>query len=945
MGEVESIQRLLNAPGMLSQDIQRVVAPSVADRDRCRMVQESNLMKPGLAEWRLQTPIGAQLPSSDVVRANFFQVNTDRVPSALFKYAVHIYSINIDGSDKEEVSQKEDERINTSLLSKLRTRHPEWQTGIGFGYDGKSMLMTSHSLHLPNRNADNEPFLSEMIGLPSRATGEESTRKRYRVAITEVCRVTVPVAGSTAWTDLDQTVLQNLDVNLVSFIRALQNSDSPAWSLIGPKIFATTGPSTPLIGAFVAKCGYYSTLKSCLAGLVLNVDLSVNVFVNAGPVIEIMHHASTYRSLEEFHAACARPLPPVVLQNILEALKNVKIRTKHTGFDKKVVDIGPAADSPESAFDHDGRRVTVAQYFELMCRDNTKPMYRQALSTGKLKYPKLPTINIGSKSRPILVPAELCNVITPQARNNVVTPEMTAQIIRVAAMRPNDRMRQIVHGQEGSESIVSVLTRDANNRAIGLGNINPEPMAVAASLLPPAEIQYQGQGPQSKVHTGLRGEWKMEGKKFYSPPPGADASRKYKYGVLLVSRGRPDIPDLDQKIATFQRDLEKDGISVGLPLLAGGAPSKCPDREERIREELTKMQKAGAKLVVCVMIVDGLYGLIKKVSDVMGLVTQCIFWKVIDKNPSGLFVNLLLKIQTKLGGTNHVLSSRTQTSSGRQQFQEPPSSIAWVMEKPCMLLGIDVSHPEPGSDKPSMAAIVASMDGKLSQYCAHLSAQTSRQEMVSGLEDAVVKLLETFRARNRNVFPETIIVYRDGVSEGQYDQVLQQELPRIHGALERCGFIPNGQVKVTIVVCQKRHHTRLVYEERSGREASYINPCPGLVVDARGRDRSIVSGALNEFYLNSHTAIQGTSKPCKYTLIYDEIGFRVSELELLTYWTTYLYARCNRSVSYATPAYYAHWASQRAKDLSAAGASPALLQEISDVWCSSTPAKSTMFFI
>ena len=58
---------------------------------------------------------------------------------------------------------------------------------------------------------------------------------------------------------------------------------------------------------------------------------------------------------------------------------------------------------------------------------------------------------------------------------------------------------------------------------------------------------------------------------------------------------------------------------------------------------------------------------------------------------------------------------------------------------------------------------------------------------------------------------------------------------------------------------------------------------------------------------------QGTAKPCKYALIFDEIGFKLSELELLTYWTTYLYARCNKSVSYATPAYYAHWASKRAK--------------------------------
>lgn len=118
----------------------------------------------------------------------------------------------------------------------------------------------------------------------------------------------------------------------------------------------------------------------------------------------------------------------------------------------------------------------------------------------------------------------------------------------------------------------------------------------------------------------------------------------------------------------------------------------------------------------------------------------------------------------------------------------------------------------------------------------------------------------------------------------------------------------------------------------------HINPCPGLVVDASAGNRSITNVTINEFYLNSHATIQvrrvssftrrtcchresfyesltlqGTAKPCKYALIFDEIGFKISELELLTYWTTYLYARCNKSVSYATPAYYAHWASKRAK--------------------------------
>ncbi len=36
------------------------------------------------------------------------------------------------------------------------------------------------------------------------------------------------------------------------------------------------------------------------------------------------------------------------------------------------------------------------------------------------------------------------------------------------------------------------------------------------------------------------------------------------------------------------------------------------------------------------------------------------------------------------------------------------------------------------------------------------------------------------------------------------------------------------------------------------------------------------------FYLNSHAAIKGTSRPVLYQVLYDEIGFTPDEIEILT---------------------------------------------------------------
>jgi eukaryotic translation initiation factor 2C len=262
-----------------------------------------------------------------------------------------------------------------------------------------------------------------------------------------------------------------------------------------------------------------------------------------------------------------------------------------------------------------------------------------------------------------------------------------------------------------------------------------------------------------------------------------------------------------------------------------------------------------------------------------------------------------------------------------------------------MLLSIDVSHPEAGASRElrSIAAVVGSVDGSLGQYVAHISAQERRLEIVDALEEAVYRLIGSFRERNGNTMPEHIIVYRDGVSDTQFASVLERELTSIKAAID--GYKTDVKTKVSFVICQKAHHTRFVYESAS---QGAMNLCPGVCVDGSvdsslDASNNITSAAFNEFYLTSHTALQGTSKPTKYSLIYDEIGIKLSELELLTYWITYTYCRCNKSVSMATPCYYAHWAAKRARCLLSAGASETELNKISTIWADTK--YSSMFFV
>lgn len=57
--------------------------------------------------------------------------------------------------------------------------------------------------------------------------------------------------------------------------------------------------------------------------------------------------------------------------------------------------------------------------------------------------------------------------------------------------------------------------------------------------------------------------------------------------------------------------------------------------------------------------------------------------------------------------------------------------MTWLKKVPTMLMGIDVTHPGPGSVKgtPSIAAVVASCEPEFAQYPASMEIQESKKEV------------------------------------------------------------------------------------------------------------------------------------------------------------------------------------------------------------------------
>ena len=239
-----------------------------------------------------------------------------------------------------------------------------------------------------------------------------------------------------------------------------------------------------------------------------------------------------------------------------------------------------------------------------------------------------------------------------------------------------------------------------------------------------------------------------------------------------------------------------------------------------------------------------------------------------------------------------------------------------------MVVGLDVTHPSPGSKEgaPSVAAIVASVDKFLGQWPGAFSIQEGRKEMVSSLEALFLSRLRLWQKHNKNQLPENIILYRDGVSEGQYQQLLDLELPLIRNACKQAypaTATNQGHPKVSIIVCGKRHHTR--FYPSTDAEADRSSNCnPGTVVD-----RGVTEVRFWDFFIQPHACLQGTARPGHYVVILDEI-FRsraikpphqnaADALEDLTHNMCHLFGRATKAVSLCPAAYYADLLCTRAR--------------------------------
>jgi len=741
---------------------------------------------------------------------------------------------------------------------------PRW------AYNGDKILYTSAPLAIA---ADATGATWEALGEASfRAIAFPGTNRSVTVTFSLAATLTYDCALPS----FDRKSLSALDV-------AFRQSSTRLFKCLGDAFFderrtrawAKTRP-IGREGMYEMWSGKRHSIVMTAKGPMLQIDRAATVMLAPINLLEFMGRVMKRNEAQLSLGDCAK-MDRMIRHNTIKW----KIKCKHAPREYKLRGITAEAcrDSMFTVTEDDGttHERSVADYFK-----KTYPKY-------PIKRPDLPCAMVGKAKDPnaIRIPLELCSFLACQPAP--MTPDIQSEQIKETAAPPPQRFQEI-------EAIHRDLVNDhkkgddiaASHFGVAMGD---SLITASAQLLPSPMLAYKDRdGHVVDVRVDQqKGQWNLRGPSgdlAFVEPGKADG------GYVVIKFEQCHDSAIGQFLNSFERFARDRGCQVGRKvgdIIDGTRVARTTGEEiERFMDSEVKRLRERVGLVICfigdktALNAKKLYPAIKRWSHTRAEIpTQCVqAAKALGKliTSPQYHAGVLLKVNLKLGGANLNLASGH-------------GGLSLLRDAPTMVVGFDVNHPQPGSKKPSFAALVASMDVECSKYHTAIGAQKSRAE-ITNLVDKMRSCLRAYRNAN-GVAPQRILFYRDGVAHNQFEIVTEQEVGEIYEACKLEGgddYVP----KLTVVIVQQRTRARFATPSRQQVMA-------GTVVNS-----DIVGADGSDWYMVAQHGLKGTACPSHYHIIHDDSEFDPTALQRLTFELCHLYARATKIVSRPAPVYYAH---------------------------------------
>ncbi|XP_065594749.1 piwi-like protein 1 isoform X1 [Cyrtonyx montezumae] len=340
--------------------------------------------------------------------------------------------------------------------------------------------------------------------------------------------------------------------------------------------------------------------------------------------------------------------------------------------------------------------------------------------------------------------------------------------------------------------------------------------------------------------------------------------------LLIYTRRNCDVAK------TLLQSLYKVTPSMGIKM-SRATMIEVDDRTEAYLKVLQQSITPDTNIVVCILSSTrkDKYDAIKKyLCTECPVPSQCVIARTLSKPQTTLAIvtKIALQMNCKMGGE------------------------LWSVEIPLkqlMIVGIDCYH-DSLSGKQSIAGFVASLNEVMTRWFSRCVFQSRGQELVDGLKTCLQASLREWFKWN-NYLPSRIIVYRDGVGDGQLNTLVNYEVPQFLDCLRSVGKDYNP--RLSVIVVKKRVNTRFFAQTAGGLK----NPPPGTVVDVQ-----VTRPEWYDFFIVSQAVRSGCVAPTHYNVIYDTSKLKPDHIQRLTYKLCHIYYNWSGVIRVPAPCQYAH---------------------------------------
>uniref|UniRef100_A0A8C5T1I4 Piwi like RNA-mediated silencing 4 n=1 Tax=Laticauda laticaudata TaxID=8630 RepID=A0A8C5T1I4_LATLA len=215
----------------------------------------------------------------------------------------------------------------------------------------------------------------------------------------------------------------------------------------------------------------------------------------------------------------------------------------------------------------------------------------------------------------------------------------------------------------------------------------------------------------------------------------------------------------------------------------------------------------------------------------------------------------------------------------------------WAVEIPLkslMVVGIDVNKDTLNKGN-SVVGFVASLNASITNYPNRVYFYPN-WDYVSCNSTGAINNWEKCNGHP----PARIIIYRDGVGDGQLKMVMDYEVPQLLSVLEE--YSGECRPKMTLIIVKKKCLSRFYVESNGGLR----NPPVGTVIDTEATQPS-----WYDFFLISQLAHQGTVNPTYYNVVYDDNKLSPDHMQRFTFKMCHLYYNWPGLIRVPAPCQYA----------------------------------------